>query len=256
MPRLRVTRNSATGGNAAEIAASTLWTPTAITTSLWLDAADAATITLNGSTVSQWNDKSGNSRNATQSTATSQPTYSIASVNGKNAITFDGVDDRLSRVGTFTLANYSCFVIGTPSTSSSYLFMFIRHAQSALISKYASPGNYEIYVESGRTVVSGTATGQNIAYWECSGTTVSTRFNGTAGGTANSTDNTTSVVQYHVGASDAGDYSNSTICEILLVPSVLSTENRQKTEGYLAHKWGLTANLPSNHPYKAAAPTI
>ena len=25
---------------------------------------------------------------------------------------------------------------------------------------------------------------------------------------------------------------------------------RQKIEGYLAHKWGLTANLPSAHPFK------
>ena len=26
-------------------------------------------------------------------------------------------------------------------------------------------------------------------------------------------------------------------------------------EGYLAHKWGLTARLPSDHPYKSSAPT-
>ena len=28
----------------------------------------------------------------------------------------------------------------------------------------------------------------------------------------------------------------------------------QKAEGYLAHKWGLTSSLPSNHPYKSSAP--
>lgn len=28
----------------------------------------------------------------------------------------------------------------------------------------------------------------------------------------------------------------------------------QKAEGYLAHKWGLTANLPVSHPYKSSAP--
>ncbi len=27
-------------------------------------------------------------------------------------------------------------------------------------------------------------------------------------------------------------------------------------EGYLAHKWGLTAGLPSSHPYKSSAPTV
>jgi len=28
----------------------------------------------------------------------------------------------------------------------------------------------------------------------------------------------------------------------------------QKAEGYLAHKWGLTANLPSDHPFKNVSP--
>ena len=28
----------------------------------------------------------------------------------------------------------------------------------------------------------------------------------------------------------------------------------EKAEGYLAHKWGLTSNLPSDHPYKSSAP--
>ena len=28
----------------------------------------------------------------------------------------------------------------------------------------------------------------------------------------------------------------------------------EKAEGYLAHKWGLTSNLPSDHPFKSSAP--
>jgi hypothetical protein len=28
----------------------------------------------------------------------------------------------------------------------------------------------------------------------------------------------------------------------------------QIIEGYLAHKWGLTGNLPGGHPYKTVAP--
>ena len=30
----------------------------------------------------------------------------------------------------------------------------------------------------------------------------------------------------------------------------------QRVEGYLAHKWGAEANLPSNHPFKSSAPTF
>ena len=34
-----------------------------------------------------------------------------------------------------------------------------------------------------------------------------------------------------------------------------SDDDRQKAEGYLAHKYGIQANLPSDHPYKTTAPT-
>ena len=35
----------------------------------------------------------------------------------------------------------------------------------------------------------------------------------------------------------------------------MSDNDRQKIEGYLAHKWGLAASLPADHPYKDAAPS-
>ena len=53
----------------------TQWTPADITTALWLDAADASTITHSGGTVSQWNDKSGNSRHVSQGVTAQQPTW-------------------------------------------------------------------------------------------------------------------------------------------------------------------------------------
>jgi len=43
--------------------------------------------------------------------------------------------------------------------------------------------------------------------------------------------------------------------EVLFFAANLSTTDRQKVEGYLAHKWNLAGNLPADHPYKAAAPT-
>ena len=52
-----------------------LWTPAQISSALWLDAADANTVTLNNLTVSQWNDKSGNGRNVLQATSANQPLY-------------------------------------------------------------------------------------------------------------------------------------------------------------------------------------
>ena len=40
----------------------------------------------------------------------------------------------------------------------------------------------------------------------------------------------------------------------MLVIGPLSDADREKAEGYLAHKWGLAGNLPDAHPYKAAPP--
>ena len=45
------------------------------------------------------------------------------------------------------------------------------------------------------------------------------------------------------------------IAEVLIVGHYPPVEEQQKIEGYLAHKHGLTANLPSTHPYKTNAPT-
>ena len=51
------------------------WTPAQLPTAIWLDATDSGTITLNGATISQWNDKSGNGRDVLQSTAANQPAW-------------------------------------------------------------------------------------------------------------------------------------------------------------------------------------
>ncbi|MEI6970846.1 MAG: hypothetical protein WCL44_04950 [bacterium] len=45
------------------------------------------------------------------------------------------------------------------------------------------------------------------------------------------------------------------VAEILAFSSALTVEDRQKVEGYLAHKWDIADKLPSNHPYKTARPT-
>ena len=50
--------------------------------------------------------------------------------------------------------------------------------------------------------------------------------------------------------------TSSKLGEIMFVSEDLATgvQTRQKLEGYLAHKWGLTNNLPAGHPYKYEPP--
>jgi hypothetical protein len=42
---------------------------------------------------------------------------------------------------------------------------------------------------------------------------------------------------------------------IMITGSGFSTDDRQRVEGYLAHKWGLTGDLAADHPFKSSAPT-
>ena len=48
------------------------------------------------------------------------------------------------------------------------------------------------------------------------------------------------------------NYANYTLYEVIFLEDDSSI---QEVEGYLAHKWGLEASLPADHPYKNATPT-
>jgi hypothetical protein len=64
----------------------------------------------------------------------------------------------------------------------------------------------------------------------------------------------------NVGYSIGGQYTtprktHGVMGEILMVEST-TTPIREKIEGYLAHKWGMQASLPNEHPYKSSVPTV
>ncbi len=62
------------------------WTPLTPATPAWWLRGDS--VVLNGGTVAQWTDKSGNGRHWTQGSAPLQPTYAASAINGKPGLTF------------------------------------------------------------------------------------------------------------------------------------------------------------------------
>ena len=233
------------------------WTPSAITTALWLDAADSSTITTISSAVSQWNDKSSNARNASQSSASSRPT--LGSLNGLATLSFDGSNDFLDlQRGFFVSNDYSLFILATPSLGiEGYLFQLFNETslrQSSIITKYASKA-YEFYESNGAarfTLGAESLAGFNLISYDISGTTVAGYANGTASGSGSVSG---SALEFRTIASAlTSNYTQSQIAEIIVLPTMASTQIRQNIEGYLAYKWGLTANLPSGHPYKTSPP--
>jgi hypothetical protein len=91
---------------------------------LWLRA-DAGVDTLNG-TVSRWHDQSGSGNDAIQASASRQPVLVVGALNGKPAVRFDGVNDKLGFTGTTHMTQFSLFLVlnnhaGTPGNDGNVI---------------------------------------------------------------------------------------------------------------------------------------
>lgn len=86
------------------------FTPLAISNLQAWYKADAG-ITLNGSTVSQWADQSGNARHMIQATAANQPTFTASAKNGLPALTFDGTNDYLALAADYDMLDKSTYFV-------------------------------------------------------------------------------------------------------------------------------------------------
>jgi hypothetical protein len=247
---------------------SKLWTPEQISTALWLDAADSSTIILNGSTVSQWNDKSGNNRHAVQATASAQPTRTVTQ-NGNLTLTADGND-------WFIVQNS----IGAPIDQEEFLvFLFAKipagTSQREVIGNRTATGGRIL-----RLPVSGGTSTQmaNINAGNVLLTHTMTNFSGysgrvTAGGGLTFDINggaltgtgiggyfpsSGNLMIFGPGDIGAGGWIGD-MAEIIWCSSVLSQSNYDRVWGYAAHRWwgpGGANPLPAGHPYKNFPPTV
>ena len=59
-----------------------------------------------------------------------------------------------------------------------------------------------------------------------------------------------------LGGRGSGERSIGKVAEVIYFSRVLQAAERLKIEGYLAHKWGSSARLPNEHPYKNSPPTF
>jgi hypothetical protein len=251
-----------------------LWTPSEITTALWLDASDSSTLfdaTSGGSAVAadgavaRWEDKSGNARHVTQATSEARPLRKAAVQNSRDVLRFDGTDDKLQRAAfvpnTFTafvvakrqdIANstkWTAFSQNDRSNNAGRLIFYTERTSGGIIGAVqVGPIASQAGTPTGTFGIFAADRNGTVANIHRDGVSVS-RTTGSA---------TIQAVNFVVGANDTtslADFADLDIGEILIVSGVQSTADRQQIEGYLAHKWGLTGNLPSDHPYKTAAPT-
>ena len=246
------------------------WTPAEIDTALWLDAADASTITESGGAVSQWDDKSGNARHLSQATAADQPTYLPTGFNSLPTISFDGTNDFLKNASYQPTGAITCF-LAAERTSGSPLGTMLLVKTSSFFEIIAGPGtdSYRDFTFTATASASPQAIDVTASttspfilgvQYDGNGTTSSdyvARFNGsnetlTAGGALGYQSETGFAVGRRPVQGNVP--FDGKISELVFINNQSSLPDQQKIEGYLAHKWGLTADLPAGHPYKTAVP--
>lgn len=256
---------------------TSIWTPAELPNlALWLDADDAATITLNGTTVSQWNDKSGNGRNVTQAVAANQPTYTATGLNGKPVLTFNGTNSFMTFQTAFgTVTEFNAVVVWRTNASGvgnfDYLYQ-IGDGSNALSLNAASPtagsfnGNYYGLTSATPATAFDFSTPAvfNAAKISSHRIGTGTAHNFWVNGSARTVPAWSQSLNVNSSTSGLGRFINSNahflqgyIAEMVFVTNTaLSTADRERLEGYLAWKWGLEANLPSGHPFKNTPPTV
>jgi hypothetical protein len=264
------------------------WAPSDLTPALWLDASDNATLfndTSGGSLpeadggVARWEDKSGNARHLTQSTSGLRPIRKIANQNSLDGVQFNSASTHWieNASATFGLINRTAFIVFKENTAVANSGLLIIKPTAGQ-NDFGSTTGY-ILTPSNRTTARFIATGSTSSSYEIlDASTPSTilpatiygevKSSGTGtlyrNGTSTATDSSftefsaTSGGGVSLGArylpSRSAPYLNGVIYEIVYCESALSIDDRQKLEGYLAHKWGLAASLPGGHPYISAPP--
>jgi len=217
------------------------WTPAQLSgLALWLDAADASTITLNGSTVSQWNDKSGNGRNASQATAANQPTRTLNGLGGRTVITFDGVDDFLN--ATLTLTNFSVGVVGTTTANTATIYYPLGFGNpppgSAGLSVGGTFHTQRAALNGATSLLTNETVTLNSPYLITAHSQTGNRLISFNGQTPATDTNSQSISQVTIGKRSDGFWPYAgPIGEVVITSAALSTTDRQLLEGYLAWKW-------------------
>jgi hypothetical protein len=252
---------------------SSVWTPAELGPDLvlWLDADDASTITLNGSTVSQWADKSSNGYSVSNGTAATQPDYLATGFNGKPTLQVVG-GDFLER-GTTALGRnvggMTCALVGLHPAGQTFASnaaeVFITTNTVLGVTRFASSPNVSTstgnrYAVAGRredadSYASASSSTDSLAnrgnpwvrvaqraysdgvanHWTNGAQDMSNEVLGvqTAGNTSD-TDSLRLSIFTGAGAMPTG----TQLSEIVLTHSTMTNDDRQKLEGYLAWKWG------------------
>jgi hypothetical protein len=234
----------------------------------WYDASDTATITVLGTAVSQWNDKSGNAYDLTQSTTAYKPQSGTRTQNGLNMLDYDGGDV----LEAATASDWTFMHNATGCTV--FMAMFIDNVATNMymidttggtsgntgVDIYRASGNLSGIITRGvnGTYVciadtQGALTANTAKYWynklNAGASPVSGRSLGSVNNSAESGNNTennalSTASPFHplwVGHWNTayGEGVDGGICEVIIYSGAVSSGDITTINNYLATKWGI-----------------
>jgi len=288
MPFVSSTTGSFYAGRRSVDEESTPWSPsTDITTVAWIDASDTSSYTTSGSNLTAVTDKSGtytmeiNNTPTVNNTLNSLPVFTFA--NDNESIKSTTYEQVVSNSGNHWAIGVFRYDSVNNTKDSFWSFETNQspkrdYAVSSSASNNTWPGELDMDgLSSNRTSSTiGNALewtglgGLNITQWYIvavyfnkTGNQIGLRFDGRTNtfSPVNDYDNSLSTNQeLRLMRNRSGVHLNGRLAEFMVVADLPGTGGTdmstiEKAEGYLAHKWGRTSALPSDHPYKTSAPT-
>lgn len=212
---------------------------------LHIDASNANTVTLNGTSVSAITDLSTSGLTVDQTTAARQPAYTINARNGRNAITFTGSSQHFLNLTSTTIpASHTVFHVVNRTAAGTILFG-IGSTSVAQNSLLWSSDN-ATYQNSNGTIVSFGSANPSVGWFY-----ITTRRNGTTQLRMRRNGTTLADVTTGTGITNAASgswsaiarnnsfYTTGSIGEIIAYDTNLSDSDIDLVEAYLAAKWDI-----------------
>ncbi|MDH5721826.1 MAG: sialate O-acetylesterase [Alphaproteobacteria bacterium] len=215
------------------------------------------TIVDNSGIVNTWSDKSGNAINVTE--FTNPPAF----VSGMpDAVRFDGSNDGLQYSGAlYSLSPMWMVAFHNPDTTNQATQIIAGNQGSGVSKNRAYMFNQGVDFGDTNLLHPSPVSGSYIIQAaRVEGTGITTQYISLNGGaetsgsvTRNGIASNFSIGQYAVLG---GFHYDGDLSEVLTGLGAFYGKRREKIEGYLAHKYGMTSILPSGHPYKSSPPLV
>lgn len=267
------------------ITPNTPWEPTEISPVAWIDASDSSSYIVNGSTLSSITDKTGTYNIYVGGT----PNVGLNTLNGLDVFDFDGNGEYLQSSNQYRqqVSSGNHWAIGVfryDSTDSTQDSFWSYETNNSPKRDYAVSSSASNNTWSGELDLDGLSSGRIssiignkqdwnlkslsryqyhiVACWfNKTGNQIGLRVDGSNAFTpVNDYDNSLSPNQeLRLMRNRSSQELSGKLAEFFAVADIPGTggtdmSNIEKAEGYLAHKWGLTSSLPTNHPYKTLIP--